>query len=244
MVLSDPCERVVQFPRDRDSKVKNLWCTEKGCDGDSFQIAATKSLPNALSLIGTQTSFSTNPEPSTQQPRLSTRTFDSGRDFITLNVLLPSSGWRPGVLLSSLLIAKTNQSVLTALSWQSCPGETVAAPVLPFFCLLQLEKELWTLLCLRMPKVCVLSYTSTGNCEIWPEELFCQLCLCHSWDTGGPCTKTDTKLEASIVFPWLKARDRCEKSSWCTMCKKLHVLVFSLCGFNFAQTVAKVLCFN
>lgn len=156
MVLSGPCERVIQFPRDCDPKVKNRWCTE-GRGGDSFQIAPMKSLLNALSLIGTQTSFSTNPKPSAQQPRLSTRTFDSGGDFITLNVLLPSSGWRPGVLLSR------NQSVITPISQQSCCGETVTLPVLLFFCLLQLNKELWTLLCLRMLKVCVLSYTSTGN---------------------------------------------------------------------------------
>lgn len=116
MVLSDPCERVVQFPRDRDP---NLWCTEEGCGGDSFQITPTKSLLNALSLIGTQTSFSTNPKPSTQQPRLSTRTFDSGGDFITLNVLLPSSVWRPGVLLSSLKSICHYSHLTAELLWRN-----------------------------------------------------------------------------------------------------------------------------
>lgn len=119
MVLSDPCERVVQFPRDRDLKIKNLWCTEEGRGGDSFQIAPTKSLLNGVSLIGTQTSFSTNPKPSTQQPRLSTRTFDSGGDFITLNVLLPSSGWRRGVLLSSLKSICRYSHLRVELLWRN-----------------------------------------------------------------------------------------------------------------------------
>ena len=79
-----------------------------------------------------------------------------------------------------------------------------------------------------------------------PRSCFVDLCHCVCvipGDTVSPCTKTDTKLETSIISLCLQSWDGVRRAPGVRMCKKLHVVLFSLCGFIFAEMVAKVLCF-